>query len=129
MILLGGHLFLRASQVCTIKIVDIFLDEVEFDNSSSFNAKHFMIQVIRKNKKKYTYQFSRDDAYPKLDMLRTLLIYVHTCMYKSTSAFLIPKESNSCESFAYDAFFVATKIVVYEIIRCTVWKRCDNTHD
>jgi len=45
MILLGGHLFLRASEVCCIEIVDIFLDEVEFDLSSPFNVKRFMIQV------------------------------------------------------------------------------------
>ena len=57
MILLGGHLFLRASEVCSIEIVDIFLREVEFDYTSPFNVKRFMIQVIRKNKKKYTYQF------------------------------------------------------------------------
>ena len=111
MILLGGHLFLRASEVCCIEIVDIFLDEVEFDESSPFHVKRFMIQVIRKNKKKYTYQFSRDDAYPKLDMVRTLLIYVHTCMYKSTSAFLFPKESNSCKSFAYDVFLSQLKLL------------------
>ena len=74
MILLGGHLFLRASEVCSIETTDIILDEVEFDYSSSFNVKRFMIEVIRKNKKKYTYQLSRYDAYSKLDMVRTLLI-------------------------------------------------------
>ena len=51
MILLGGHLFLRASEVCCIEIVDIFLDEVEFDYSSPFHVKRFIIQVIRKKKK------------------------------------------------------------------------------
>ena len=109
MILLGGHLFLRASEVCSIEITDIILDEVEFDYSSSFNVKRFTVEVHRKNKKKYNYQFSRDDAYPKLDMVRTLLIYVHTCMYTSTSAYLFPKESNSSESFAYDAFLSQLK--------------------
>ena len=53
MILLGGHLFLRASEVCSIEITDIILDEVEFDFSSSFNVKRFMIEVHRKNKKIY----------------------------------------------------------------------------
>ena len=51
MILLGGHLFLRASEVCCIEITDIFLDDVEFDNSSSFNVKRFTVEVHRKNKK------------------------------------------------------------------------------
>ena len=68
-----------------------------------------MIEVIRKNKKKYTYQFYRDDAYPKLDIVLTLLIYVHKCMYKSTSAFLFSKESNSCESFSYDTLLSQLK--------------------
>ena len=40
---LGGHLFLRASEVCSIETMDIILDEVEFDYSSSFNVKRFMI--------------------------------------------------------------------------------------
>ncbi len=104
MTFLGGHLFLRASEVCCLEIVDIFLEEVESDYSSPFNVKCFMIQVIRKNKIIHLHQFSHDDAHPKQDMVRTLLIYVHTCMYKSTSAFLFPRESNSCEQFAYDAF-------------------------
>jgi len=44
-------------------------------------------------------------------MVRTLLTYVHTCMYKSTSAFLFPKESNSCVSFAYDSFLSQLKML------------------
>jgi len=81
MILLGGPLFLRASEVCCIEIVEIFLDEIEFDVSSPFNVKRFMIQVIRKKKRSIPTNFPV--MMPTLSLIRYVLFlfFLTVCFY------------------------------------------------
>jgi len=88
MILLAGHLFLRAAEVSSIEIIDLFPEEIIFDACSPCNVLRMMVVVTRKDKKKYTCQLSRDDRYPKLCVIRTLLIYYHTFRYDYASRYV-----------------------------------------
>jgi len=130
MILLAGHLFLRAAEVCSIEILDLYPEEIMFDDSSnrissgyesrisieSCNVLRMMVVVTRKNKKRYTYQLSRDDRYPQLCVVRALLIYFHTFRYEFSSRYVFVQPSCPEKPFSYGMLLKELKCVCKNVV-------------
>ena len=130
MILLAGHLFLRAAEVCSIEILDLYPEEIMFDDSSNIissgyksrisieacNVLRMMVVVTRKDKKKYTYQLSRDDRYPKLCIIRALLIYFHTSRYEFTSRYVFVQPSSPEKPFPYGLLLKELKSLCKDVV-------------
>ena len=94
--------FLRAAEVCSVEILGSFPEEIMFDACSPCNVLRMMVVVTRKDKKKYTYQLSRGDRYPKLYVIHTLLIYFHTFRYEYASRYMFVQPSCVEKPFSYD---------------------------
>ena len=45
MILLAGHLFLRAAEVCSIEILDLYPEEIMFDESSNIISSGYKSRI------------------------------------------------------------------------------------
>ena len=75
-----------------------------------------MVVVTRKDKEKYTYQLSRDDRYPKLCVIRTLLIYFHTFRYEFASRYVFMQASCVEKPFSYYVFLKELKSVCKNVV-------------
>ena len=108
--------FIRAAEVCSIEIVDLFQEEIVFDACSPCKVLRMMVLVTRKDKTKYTYQLSRDDRYPKLCVIRTLLIYFHTFRYDYASRYEFVHPSCVEKPISYDLLLKELKNISKNVV-------------
>ena len=80
MILIASHLFLRGEEVCNILLCNIYIREIVFEDGYPWLVKRFILGVKRKGGSTTNFQISREDDFPKLCIIRNLLIYVHCVM-------------------------------------------------
>ena len=79
MILLGSHLFLRGFEICDILLKNVYVSEVEFEDDEPWLVKRVKLGVWRKGNCFTNFQVSREDGFPKLCLVRQLLVYIHCC--------------------------------------------------
>ena len=79
MILLGGTLFLRVFEVCSIELRKVYVRLIEFEDNSDWLVKRMVIGVKKKGHagNVVNYELRREDDYPQLCVIRYLLIYIH----------------------------------------------------
>ena len=110
MILLGGTLFLRGFEVCSIELSHVYVKFVEFEENCEWLVKRMVIGVKKKGRagSLVNYELRRDDDYPKLCVIRYLLIYIHCSgidmLPGSQSTPLFPSE-NSKKEFCNEKTF------------------------
>jgi len=80
MILIASHLFLRGEEVCNILLFNLYLRKIVYEDGCQWFVKRFILGVKRKGGSTTNFQISREDEYPKLCIVRNLLIYVHCIM-------------------------------------------------
>ena len=80
MILISSHLFLRGEEVCNILLCNIYIRVIVYEDGRQWFVKRFILGVKRKGGSTTNFQISREDEYPKLCIVRNLLICVHCVM-------------------------------------------------
>jgi len=79
MIFLGSHLFLCGFEICDILLKNLDVSEVEFEDDKPWLVKRVKLGVWRKGNCFTNFQISREDGFPKLCLVRQLLVYIHCC--------------------------------------------------
>ena len=78
MILLGGTLFLRGFEVCSIELRNVYVRLIEFEDNCDWLVKRMVIGVKKGHAGNIVnYELRRDNDYPQLCVIRYLLIYIH----------------------------------------------------
>ena len=101
---------MRGFEVCSIELSHVYVKFVEFEENCEWLVKRMVIGVKKKGRagSLVNYELRRDDDYPKLCVIRYLLIYIHCSgidmLPGSQSTPLFPSE-NSKKEFCNEKTF------------------------
>ena len=134
MILLGGSLFLRGFEVCSIELSNVYVKFVEFEENCEFLVKRMVIGVKKKGHagSLVNYELRRDDDYPKLCVIRHLLIYIHCSeidmIVGMQSTPLFPSENKKSEFMNEKTLCRVLKRISREVLNIPDDVQCLTTH-